>query len=304
MPYITPDEAPVGTVNRSLLIPNNVYILAAVNGAITGLLDVEQWEELPGHLTREQATLLLEPMIAAYFGDTTAPTEPTAEGIKWLFYPLSGNLTDRVNGGAGTLHPGSTVTGDLVHSASVNNGGIYFPLTDDIKAITNQYTVLLFAKFTTGGFFPKPFAIPMTEPLFEYPYMRMGFQISADQIEAYFWDGSDLASGGNSGASTFATDNTMKLIAYVRDGDAFAFYEGGALLASGTGVGTLPIAWEGQTTPGVVLFNNHDQDLSNQGFEGDILCSALFGSVLSQSVIAGIASDPTTLLNAALFPRP
>jgi len=65
MPYITPDTIPVATRSRDLLIPDDIYILAAVNGALYDLTLPENWEKVGAISPDEIAARMLE-MFEAY----------------------------------------------------------------------------------------------------------------------------------------------------------------------------------------------------------------------------------------------
>lgn len=66
MPYITPSTTPASTVRRCLFIPDEPLWLAAVNGALTELTKMWNWEDIDG-ITPAEAVTAAQAMIDTYF---------------------------------------------------------------------------------------------------------------------------------------------------------------------------------------------------------------------------------------------
>lgn len=56
-------------VCRRLLIPNDLALVAAVNGALLALLEVWRWEQIDGDATPEQTVAALETMFYEFLED-------------------------------------------------------------------------------------------------------------------------------------------------------------------------------------------------------------------------------------------
>lgn len=71
MPYLTPDSAPVGTICRRLFFPNSLFLIAALNGALTELLFEHNWDATwrSPALGAAETVDLLRPYIDAFFAD-------------------------------------------------------------------------------------------------------------------------------------------------------------------------------------------------------------------------------------------
>lgn len=65
MPYLTPDEIPTAAICRRIRIPNNSFIIAAVNGAISELAKAWNWE-LFGTVTPDEIATAMLAMYEAY----------------------------------------------------------------------------------------------------------------------------------------------------------------------------------------------------------------------------------------------
>lgn len=65
MPYLTPESIPTAALCRRLRIPDNILILAAVNGAIAELTKAYNWEQF-GAITPEQIAQAMLEMFDAY----------------------------------------------------------------------------------------------------------------------------------------------------------------------------------------------------------------------------------------------
>jgi len=74
MPYLTPDELPTTEfVCRRLVIPDNIDILIAVNGALNELCSPDNWEAF-GSVTSQEIADAMQVMIDAYLdSDHTCP---------------------------------------------------------------------------------------------------------------------------------------------------------------------------------------------------------------------------------------
>jgi len=66
MPYITPQTTPSTTVRRCLFIPDEIYWLAAVNGALTELTKEYNWEDVNG-ITAAEAVEAAQAMLDIFF---------------------------------------------------------------------------------------------------------------------------------------------------------------------------------------------------------------------------------------------
>lgn len=64
--WLTPDDDAAGFIARRLLIPNSLGLIMAVNGALSTLMESENWEQY-GALTPEQAATEMETMVLDYF---------------------------------------------------------------------------------------------------------------------------------------------------------------------------------------------------------------------------------------------
>ena len=62
MPYITGDDPGTATVCYTLEVPDDPYFIAAVVGAISDLTEAENWEQITGELTADDAAALAETM--------------------------------------------------------------------------------------------------------------------------------------------------------------------------------------------------------------------------------------------------
>lgn len=59
----TGDEPPSGEfIERSLSIPDELALVTAVTGALLPLTEAENWEQITGDLTAEEAASLMETM--------------------------------------------------------------------------------------------------------------------------------------------------------------------------------------------------------------------------------------------------
>jgi len=66
MPYLTPETLPSARICRRLFIPNDIGILAAVNGALAELTESSNWESFGAVTPDEISTAMLE-MLYEYF---------------------------------------------------------------------------------------------------------------------------------------------------------------------------------------------------------------------------------------------
>lgn len=65
MAYLTGDNPGSATLCRVLLIPDDLYLLMAVNGALLELTNPANWEE-SGDLSPEEAATLMQTMFDSY----------------------------------------------------------------------------------------------------------------------------------------------------------------------------------------------------------------------------------------------
>jgi hypothetical protein len=63
MPYITGDDPGTATVCYTLAIPDDLYFIGAVVGAIAYLTEPENWEQVSGELTPDEASQLAYDML-------------------------------------------------------------------------------------------------------------------------------------------------------------------------------------------------------------------------------------------------
>lgn len=68
MPWLTGNNAAAGTICRRVLIPADINLRAAVNGALTKLTEAHNWEQY-GTLTPEQCADLMSAMYDAFLAD-------------------------------------------------------------------------------------------------------------------------------------------------------------------------------------------------------------------------------------------
>lgn len=65
--YLTPETLPTTTCDRTISIPNDPTLLAAVNAALYSLTLPENWEQY-GAITPEQAAEAMQDAFLAYLG--------------------------------------------------------------------------------------------------------------------------------------------------------------------------------------------------------------------------------------------
>lgn len=67
MPYIAPDSIPTTDfICRRLRIPNDIEIIACVNGALNDLTNFWNWEEISGSVSREDIARAMDTMFREY----------------------------------------------------------------------------------------------------------------------------------------------------------------------------------------------------------------------------------------------
>lgn len=70
MPWLTPETIPTGdNTCRQLVIPNDLYLVSAVTGALYELTMPENWEQF-GEKTPEEAAQAMRDMLEAYLTST------------------------------------------------------------------------------------------------------------------------------------------------------------------------------------------------------------------------------------------
>lgn len=83
MPYLTPESIPVTTRCRTLLIPDDILILAAVNGALYDLALAENWEQY-GAVTPSEMAERMMTVLTDYFD--SGCSEVSTMGATFLRY--------------------------------------------------------------------------------------------------------------------------------------------------------------------------------------------------------------------------
>jgi len=80
MGWLTGNNAAAGTICRRVLIPADINLRAAVNGALTSLIEEDNWEAF-GTLTPAECAALMSAMYDAFLTDTCeCPAEPKMIG--------------------------------------------------------------------------------------------------------------------------------------------------------------------------------------------------------------------------------
>ena len=69
MPYLTPDALPAGRVCRTIQIPDTLYFIAAVSGALRELTFVKNWEQFGAATPEDTAQTALVMMNEYYAGE-------------------------------------------------------------------------------------------------------------------------------------------------------------------------------------------------------------------------------------------
>lgn len=89
MPWLTGNNAAAGTICRRVLIPADINLRAAVNGALTKLTEAHNWEQY-GTLTPEQCADLMSAMYDAFLADDCdCPEESRMIGVITAFVTAS-----------------------------------------------------------------------------------------------------------------------------------------------------------------------------------------------------------------------
>lgn len=83
MGYLTPDTIPAVTRCRTLVIPDDIYILAAVNGALYDLTLAENWEQY-GAVTPQQISAAMMTLLTNYFQSECIMDSFGNTQVRWL----------------------------------------------------------------------------------------------------------------------------------------------------------------------------------------------------------------------------
>lgn len=150
MPYLTPDEIPAASRCRSILIPDNTLILAAVNGALYELTHAHNWEQY-GAVTPDEIAAAMQTMFLDYLNSecgmgqnvTEITITPAAAFPVLLKTVLSGETADEILVTVDTAFD----TGTLTIGDSGDNDRLMTD-TQNSLALTEQFQVSPQYKYT------------------------------------------------------------------------------------------------------------------------------------------------------------
>lgn len=219
-------------------------------------------------------------------------THPLAKHYRlvWCVAPQYGGLRDLVGGGVGTLQPagamGEGLSAQTVRSTNGDGtGGVYFPLPELVKASLADFSIVLFANFTTMDIFANALAIP------DAGQPRLGLRkLTSSQMVLTINAGTNVSSS----SSVFGGTDGWTQYAVTRSGSSVAFYKG--IETWGTTATSTVIDYASATQ--IRLFNLEDND----GCVGDIAFAALFASALPADAVRELATDWQTLLKPRIVP--
>ena len=194
-----------------------------------------------------------------------------ADGLIWNVAPGPTSRTELLSKTSGTLltsgtWTGQTLLGGALNSSSTTNGGAFWPWTKNIERITNQFTIIVFAKLDALSAFSKLLCIP------------------------YHWTiGGANTTATSTTANGITANSIMTCYGVVVNSSQSVFYKNGLALdtvATGMG-GNLDFGDKREVT----LFNHNSGD-PGEGSVGQTPFAAIWNRVLSATEMKAIYTNP------------
>lgn len=237
-------------------------------------------------------------------------SNPLAAGLVWCTFPGQDSRQELVSGGLGSLTTsggwtGGSYIGSAGESTSTTNGGIYYPFTQQLTRITNQFSVVAWARLDTLTSFSHLVTIPYSAT-WSSPFCTMQFlRDSASNNLSLAW-----AVGGTLYSAVGSTNAFMQVGplamfgASVNDtgtGGVARFFKNGVFgeQATRTGVGAGNLDFGNKRE--VILLNHNSADLG-EGIDGVMPYAAIWNRKLSDQEMMQLYVDPFGFISSARQP--
>jgi PKD repeat protein len=212
-------------------------------------------------------------------------------GLLWCVAPAFGGLRDVVGGGVGTLLQHGALDSTSPHglaltSSALENGGASFPFPERLRAISDHFSVLIYANATTV----QPFSTLLSIPITDQPALAVR-RIVSDQLVLTFNSGSGNAL---SSEGVFGGSDGWTLYSITKTGDRIRFYKGTQAWGISDYAGST--VWSSHSA--ITLLNHGGTD----GVIGSLGMAAIFAAPLPEEAIASLAHDWTQLVTPRAFP--
>ncbi len=227
---------------------------------------------------------------------------PLADRLLWAVAPGLGVSGDLIEGQPGALlgtgtWGGQTEIGAALDSANSTNDGAYWPWTDRLASLTNQWTIVVWADPTTLVSYSSLLRIPYRAAGWTSPYhsLVLGRSALTSSIEMQFATSSTTRETIISAVGAIADTDPLTMYAATRNGTVVRFFRNATQHGGDAATVATVVDISGKQPPTLL---NRSSTSVGEGMVGRSPLAAIWGRALTDGEIAWLAAEPYAFVAA------